>query len=229
MADFDAFIFDVDGTLLDTLPDLTAVTNATLESYGFPLHSQQEILGYVGGGGRRLIELAVPEGTDAATMDAAFELWKRIHAVQGIRLTKEYKGITEALSALRAQGVKLAALSNKFDEGVQELIPRYFPGLFEVMHGECEAIPRKPNPAGLKKTMEELGVTPERTVYVGDSRGDMVVAHAAGTFALGVSWGYQSVEQLEDGGADLVIDTPARMVDILNEGAHTVKDDSVKN
>ena len=108
MADFDAFIFDVDGTLLDTLPDLTAVTNATLESYGFPPHSQQEILGYVGGGGRRLIELAVPEGTDAATMDAAFELWKRIHAVQGIRLTKEYKGITEALSALRAQGVKLA-------------------------------------------------------------------------------------------------------------------------
>ena len=132
----------------------------------------------------------------------------------GIRLTKEYDGITEALAALKEQGIKLAALSNKFDGGVQEIVPHFFPGLFEVQHGECDRIPRKPDPTGLLLTMEELGVTPERTVYVGDSKGDMVVAHAAGTYALGVSWGYQSKEELQAGKADRIIDAPASLLEV---------------
>lgn len=212
---FDAFIFDVDGTLLDTLPDLASVTNATLATFDFPAHTQDEILGFIGGGGRRLIEQAVPSGTSEETMDEAFARWKNIHAEQGIRLTKEYRGMTDALNTLRADGVRLAVLSNKFDGGVKEVVPRFFPGIFAAMHGECAEIPRKPDPTGLLLTMEELGVDPKRTVYVGDSEGDMVVAHAAGAFALGVSWGYQSIERLRKGGADRIIDRPEQMVELL--------------
>lgn len=214
MPAYDAFIFDIDGTLLDTLPDLTAVTNTVLASYGFPQHPASEILHFVGKGGRRLIEKAVPAGTSPDVVDEAFKRWQGVHEEMGIRLTKEYAGITEALAALKEQGIKLAALSNKFDGGVQEIVPHFFPGLFEVQHGECDRIPRKPDPTGLLLTMEELGVTPERTVYVGDSKGDMVVAHAAGTYALGVSWGYQSKEELQAGKADRIIDAPASLLEV---------------
>lgn len=214
MPAYDAFIFDIDGTLLDTLPDLTAVTNAVLASYGFPQHPASEILRFVGKGGRRLIEKAVPAGTSPVLVDEAFTRWQNVHKDMGIRLTKEYEGITEALTALKSQGIKLAALSNKFDGGVQEIVPRFFPGLFEVQHGESDRIPRKPDPTGLLLTMEELGVAPDRTVYVGDSKGDMVVAHAAGTYALGVSWGYQSVEELQAGEADRIIDAPAALLEV---------------
>ena len=214
MPAYDAFIFDIDGTLLDTLPDLTAVTNTVLASYGFPQHPAHEILHFVGKGGRRLIEKAVPAGTSPDVVDEAFKRWQGVHEEMGIRLTKEYDGITEALAALKEQGIKLAALSNKFDGGVQEIVPHFFPGLFEVQHGECDRIPRKPDPTGLLLTMEELGVTPERTVYVGDSKGDMVVAHAAGAYALGVSWGYQSKEELQAGKADRIIDAPASLLEV---------------
>lgn len=214
MAAYDAFVFDIDGTLLDTLPDLTVVTNTVLDSYGFPQHPASEILHFVGKGGLRLIEKAVPAGTAPEVVDDAFKRWQGVHEELGIRLTQEYEGITAVLTELKAHGIKLAALSNKFDGGVQEIVPRFFPGLFEVQHGECERIPRKPDPTGLLLTMEELGVTPERTVYVGDSKGDMVVAHAAGTYALGVSWGYQSVEELQAGQADCIIDTPDAMLEV---------------
>ena len=214
MPAYDAFIFDIDGTLLDTLPDLTAVTNTVLAPYGFPQHPASEILHFVGKGGRRLIEKAVPAGTSPDVVDEAFKRWQGVHEEMGIRLTKEYDGITEALAALKEQGIKLAALSNKFDGGVQEIVPHFFPGLFEVQHGECDRIPRKPDPTGLLLTMEELGVAPERTVYVGDSKGDMVVAHAAGTYALGVSWGYQSKEELQAGKADRIIDAPASSLEV---------------
>ena len=214
MPAYDAFIFDIDGTLLDTLPDLTAVTNTVLASYGFPQHPAHEILHFVGRGGRRLIEKAVPAGTSPDVVDEAFKRWQGVHEEIGIRLTKEYVGITEALTALKDQGIKLAALSNKFDGGVQEVVRHFFPGLVEGQHGECDRIPRKPDPTGLLLTMEELGVTPEHTVYVGDSKGDMVVAHAAGTYALGVSWGYQSKEELQAGKADRIIDVPADLLEV---------------
>ncbi len=215
MGTFEAFIFDVDGTLLNTLPDLTVVTNATLESFGFPPHTQDAIKGFIGGGGRRLIEKAVPAGTSEETMDQAFERWKRIHETRGINLTREYPGVTNVLTALKARGMKLGALSNKFDAGVQVLVPRFFPGVFQAMHGESAAIPRKPDPTGLLLTMRELGVSPDRTAYVGDSKGDMVTAHAAGTFAVGVAWGYQERAALEEGGADRIIDRPEELLDML--------------
>ncbi|HIY84281.1 MAG TPA: HAD-IA family hydrolase [Candidatus Rubneribacter avistercoris] len=97
-------------------------------------------------------------------------------------------------------------LSNKFDQGVRDVIAEYLPGLFEVVHGECEDIPRKPDPAGLLRTVRELGSSPKRTVYVGDSPGDVRVSRNAGTFSLGVAWGYHTAERLREAGADEVIE-----------------------
>lgn len=212
---FDACIFDLDGTLLDTLPDLVAVTNSVLAKFGFPQHSREAILSFVGNGGRRLIEQAVPGNTPDEVVEKAFCDWKLEHERIGMELTCEYEGITAALKQLKKRGKHLAVLSNKYDSGVQEVIPHFFPGIFEVLHGECEQIPRKPNPAGLALTMYELGVSPDRTVYVGDSRGDMVVASAAKTTALGVAWGYQSREELVAGGADYVATSAEDMLAYL--------------
>lgn len=203
---FDAFVFDCDGTLLDTLPDLAAVTNEVLERLGYPLHTMQEILTYVGNGGRRLIAEALPADSTDEEIEQAFELWQEIHASNGMRLTREYVGMTGVLENLKSEGKKIAVLSNKFDKGIHEVIPAMFPGVFSLYHGECESIPRKPDPTGLLMTLEELGVEPVKAAYVGDSRVDMVTAKNAGCFALGVSWGYQSREDLEKAGADAIVE-----------------------
>lgn len=205
---FDTFIFDLDGTLLDTMPDLVVVTNTTLRDFGFPERTHEEIHSFVGNGGRRLIYQAVPAGTDDATIDAAFAHWTELYPRIGSKLTAPYEGMPEALASLRKRGCALGVLSNKYDGGVQDVIPQFLPGLFDAMHGECADIPRKPDPTGLLRTIRELGSTPERTAYVGDSAGDMTVAHNAGTFAIGVSWGYNPVDSLREAGADAIIDAP---------------------
>ncbi|MEG0476822.1 MAG: HAD family hydrolase [Raoultibacter sp.] len=209
---FDTFIFDLDGTVLDTLPDLVVLTNRTLVEKGFPPRTEGEILSFVGNGARRLIYQAVPDNTSEQVADQALELWKSLYTDCGISLTREYEGMRAALLALKARGKGLGLLSNKFDAGVQDLIAIHFPGMFAVAHGEG-VIPRKPDPAGLLQTIEELGSTPVKTVYVGDSRGDMVVAKRAGTFALGVTWGYQGEADLLAGGADALISIPQSLLD----------------
>ena len=209
---FETFVFDLDGTLLDTLPDLVVLTNETLHKMGFPARTEQEILSFVGNGVRALMYQAVPEGTDPAKAEEAMDVWRNLYPEHGVALTKPYAGMPEALKSLKAQGKKLAVLSNKFDGGVQELIPVLFPGMFDVAHGESADIPRKPDPTGLLRTIEELGADLATTVYVGDSGGDMKTAHNAGVFALGVSWGYRPEEELREAGCDALIHHPAELL-----------------
>ena len=210
---FETFIFDLDGTLLNTLPDLVQLTNQALAANGFPPRNEQEILSYVGNGIRPLIEQAVPEGVDAACADAVVQRWRDLYPEQGVKLTVPYDGIPEVLAQLKSQGKKLAVLSNKFDGGVQKLVPAFFPDTFAVSHGECEAIIRKPDPRGLWQTIEEVGGDPATTVYVGDSGSDMLAAHNAGVFALGVTWGYRPEEDLLAHDADAVITHPSQILD----------------
>ncbi len=209
---FDTFIFDLDGTLLDTMPDLIVVTNKTLEHFGYPTHSPEEILSFVGNGAARLIDRAVPEGTSPERCAEALTYWKRIYPEIGLELTKPYEGMTKALSELKARGCKLAVLSNKYEGGVKDVIPLHFPGVFDILHGECENIPRKPDPTGLLRTIDELGSAPERVAYVGDSAGDIVVAHNAGTFAIGVDWGYNPASALQEAGADAMLSHPRELL-----------------
>lgn len=208
----DAFVFDLDGTLLDTLPDLAVVTNAALRECGYPEHTRDEIKSYVGNGIKALMYQAVPEDADPDAAERAMACWKRLHPVLEGRLTKPYPGIEDAIAQLRARGAKTAVLSNKFDEGVQQVIGEFMPTLFDVRHGECERIPRKPDPTGLLLTLSELGVEPARAAYVGDSPGDIAVARNAGTLALGVAWGYHDARELAKAGADAVLVNAAELL-----------------
>ena len=206
MARFDTLVFDLDGTLLDTLPDLVVLTNTALGEFGFPRRSADEIHSFVGNGARALIYQAVPEGTPADRAEAVMDRWKALYPDLGTKLTKAYPRMPETLAELKRRGVRMGVLSNKFDQGVRDVIAEYLPGLFEVVHGECEDIPRKPDPTGLLRTVSELGSSPKRTVYVGDSPGDVRVSRNAGTFSLGVAWGYHTAERLREAGADEVIE-----------------------
>ena len=187
---FDAFVFDLDGTLLDTLPDLTVITNRALELEGYPPRTQDEIHSFVGNGLMALMYQAVPEGTGPEAAERAMERWKALFPTYANDLTVPYPGVRETVAELRRRGCKLGVLSNKFDAGVQQVMEQKLPGLFDVMHGECAEIPRKPDPTGLLRTIRELGSTSARTVYVGDSPGDVRTARAAGTYAVGAAWGY---------------------------------------
>ena len=194
---FKAIIFDLDGTLLNTLPDLVEVTNTALQRAGMPPRNQQEILGFVGNGVQSLISQAVPEGTSPQQLQQVYEDWCRIHHEIGTRLTHPFPHVVETLDQLKADGIALGVLSNKFDTGVQEVVAQYLPGYFAAVHGESEDIPRKPDPKGLRHTIAELGFEPHECMYVGDSPNDIRTAKAAGAFGVAVAWGYHPVEDFD--------------------------------
>ena len=208
---FDAYLFDLDGTLLDTLPDLVTLTNKVLCENGMPEHTTEEVNSYVGGGSRVLLGRAAPAGTPEEVIDALIVRWKELYPEFGHRTTRPYEGVPQALAQLKAAGAKLGVLSNKFDAATKAVIGEHFPGVFDLVRGESPETPRKPDPAGLLKMMSDLGVSPERCAYVGDSGSDMQVALAAGAVPVGVSWGYRSVEELRAHGAARIIDSPAEL------------------
>lgn len=207
-----AYIFDLDGTLLNTLPDLVRLTNMVLSDFGWPERTRDEILSFVGRGGRNLIGRAAPAGTPDAQLDEAFARWRELYPTYGHSLTKPYEGIPEVLEQLKAQGAKLGVLSNKFDAAAQSVIAEHFPGTFDLVRGECREIPRKPDPAGLRFLMSQLDVEPADVMYVGDSGTDVETALRAGVACAAVSWGYQSRNVLTTAGAKTIIDAPADLL-----------------
>ncbi len=209
---FDGFIFDMDGTLLNTLPDLTVVVNKALEMEGFPTHSQEEVLSYVGNGALALARLAVPDEATEEQAQNVFRNFKALYGEFGMALTTEFEGMNETLQALKAAGKKLGIMSNKFEGGVRDVEAKFFPGLFDVSHGESDAIPRKPDPTGLLVCAGEMGVVPDNCAYFGDSATDLVAAHNAGMYAVGCTWGYNSLEKLETGQPDALIYEPKDML-----------------
>lgn len=207
-----AYIFDLDGTLLDTLPDLVRLTNMVLRENGWPERTTEEVLSFVGNGGRNLLELSAPAGTPGPQLDEAFARWRALYPTYGHALTRPFTGIPETLARLKDAGAQLGVLSNKFDAAVKEVIERHFPGVFDIARGECPEIPRKPDPRGLQHMMVQLDVVPEQVAYVGDSGTDMSVAVAAGAFPIGVAWGYRPVEELRSAGAQRIATAPAELV-----------------
>ena len=209
---FDTLIFDLDGTLLDTLPDLVELTNEALREQGFPARTRDEIHSFVGAGAEALIRLAVPDTATPEQADATMRRWKELYPIIGNKLTAAYPHMVETLEELKSRGIRLGVLSNKFDAGVHDVINLYLPGIFDVMHGESEEIPRKPDPTGLLRTIAELGSTPERTAYVGDSGTDVAVSRNAGAFSIGAAWGYHGAAGLRKAGADAVIEDPRELL-----------------
>ena len=211
-----AFVFDMDGTILHTLPDLTVVTNRAMERMGYPLHTQEEVLTYVGNGAARLVNQACPP--DVSDDDRAYtlKLWQQIYLDYDNDLTAPFPGIEETLRELRARGIRTAVLSNKFDAAVQELAEQYLPGLFDIARGEIPPTPRKPDPTALLQVIEQLGVTPEETAYVGDTSVDYEVARNAGVMAVGVSWGYDKALPLPVDELDAYIHDASELLDIAS-------------
>lgn len=211
-----AVIFDLDGTLLNTLGDLRAATNHALEVRGLPPHSMEEIRQFIGNGIRLLIRRAMPEGTPEAEIDAALDDFKAYYAAHIHDRTVPYDGISQLLTALRKRGIKVAVLSNKIDSASQQLIEYFFPGKTDVVFGEHVGVPRKPDPTSCRMVMQRLGVQPEQVLYVGDSGTDMQTAKNAGLYAVGVTWGFRSKEVLLKCGADVLVHRPEQILQILD-------------
>ena len=211
-----AFIFDMDGTILNTIPDLTMVTNVTMERLGYPQHTLDEVMSFVGNGAERLVTQACPPGTSPEDCQRALELWRNVYLECGDDLTEPFPGIVETLRELRARGMKTAVLSNKFDAAVRELSDHYFPGLFDKSLGEIPPTPRKPDPTMLLQILDEFGVKPEEAVYVGDTSVDVEVARNAGTKVVGVSWGYDVALPLPIEELDAYIHEASELLDLID-------------
>ena len=205
-----AVIFDLDGTLLNTLGDLTAAVNHALTACGLPTRTEEEIRTFIGDGVRQLIARSCPPDTDAATQEAVLAHNAPYYAAHNMELTAPYDGVVALLTALREQGVKTAVVSNKQDKSVQALCAHYFDGLLDVAVGGSDARPLKPAPDGLLYAMERLDVTPDEVWYVGDSVQDVQTARAAGVRCVAVTWGFQDA-------ARLAAEQPACMADTAED------------
>lgn len=193
---YDLVIFDLDGTILDTLNDLANAVNYALEIHGYPTRSVEEVRIFVGNGVANLIAQALPEGVDDAERASVLADFKARYRDHMNDLTRPYPGIPELLAALRRAGVKVGVNSNKFDAALQNLCRLHFDGLYDLAAGECETTPKKPDPAAARRIMSELGISPERTIYIGDSAVDLQTAKNAQTASAWVSWGFRRREEM---------------------------------
>ncbi|SHH52277.1 phosphoglycolate phosphatase [Sporobacter termitidis DSM 10068] len=215
MKNFDTVIFDLDGTLLDTLDDLAGSVNNALEKYGFPCRTRDEVRRFVGNGVERLVTLCVPGGAANEKYQDCLADFKRHYSENMRNRTAPYDGIPALLRRLKAEGFKRAVVSNKFDAAVKALCRDYFGEDIELAIGESKETARKPAPDTALKALRELGSVPARTVYVGDSEVDAETARNAGLVFIGVTWGFRDRELLEQKGADFVIDRPEELFQIL--------------
>ena len=191
-------IFDLDGTLLNTLDDLKNAVNAALAKRGYPARTLDEVRLFVGNGVARLIERAVPEGTSAAETAAILADFRDYYNTHINVETHPYAGVAALLGKLRAAGVKIGVNSNKYDAAVQLLMNDHFPGLFDKAVGESETVPKKPSPIGVETLLKALDADAESAVYIGDSGVDEQTAKNAGLPFIWVSWGFRRKEELPE-------------------------------
>lgn len=212
-----AVIFDLDGTILDTLGDLTASVNFALGKNNLPQRSQAEVRSFVGNGIRLLIERAVPSDSEACVVDKCFEDFKAHYKNNSAVHTKPYDGIRELLLLLKNKGIKTAVVSNKADFAVQSLVEAYFKDLFAYSVGECEGVRRKPFPDSVLRAMSYLNVTADESIYIGDSDVDIETARNAHMKCIAVTWGFRDKAYLQSLCPDFIIDNPSEISDVLGD------------
>ncbi len=218
---YQAVLFDLDGTLLNTLDDLANTTNRVLAAKGFPTHPLDAYRYFVGEGAAKLILRALPSGKrqDDHCIQACIQAFYEDYDLNWNVSSRPYRGITEMLDALSAEEIKIAVLSNKPDKFTQKCVTEYFSKWhFEVVFGARENVPRKPDPFGALEVATLLNCPPSRFIYVGDTAIDMLTANAAGMFAVGVEWGFRPVDELKAAGAQLIIGHPSAILDLLGSG-----------
>ena len=207
-------VFDLDGTLLDTLGDLHAAVNHALHAFGKPLRTQEEVRSMIGDGVAKLISRALPQ--DAQQLCApALERFKEYYEGHICERTRPYPGIKRLLEELRARGVKTAVLTNKHERAARLLTDEFFPSLFDAVRGGREGVRLKPFPDALCALLSELDVPCKRAVMIGDSAGDILTAKAAGAHGAGAAWGYRSPAELKEAGAEFIAENADELKEYL--------------
>lgn len=212
---YDTVIFDLDGTLLNTLDDLTACINIVMQEGGYRLRTKEEIREYIGDGVNKLMERSLPRGTPEEELLHCLSSFRE-HYLKNMRNhTSPYEGIPEVLKRLKEMNIKVGVVSNKPDEATKEICKHYFHEYVAVAIGDNPARERKPAPDNVYEALKQLESDPDKTLYAGDSNVDMITAKNAGLDSVGVSWGYRSREMLREAGADYIIDKPKELIALL--------------
>lgn len=213
---FQAVIFDLDGTLLDTLEDISDSVNSALLMYGFPTHVADVYRYFIGDGVAMLVTRALPaEKRDEATITNCIKAFQENYTNNWNVNTRPYDGVPELLKELAARHVKMAILSNKPDDFTKRCVRDLLPNNnFEIVFGQNERIPKKPDPAGAREIAEKLKIEPSQFLYLGDSGVDMMTAVRAGMFPVGALWGFRHKDELLQNGAQVVIEKPIELLGI---------------
>ena len=211
-------VFDMDGTILNTLEDLTDSLNAALRLSGYPQRTIEEVRNFVGNGIRLLIERGVPQGTEITAIDKVHRDFMEYYQKHCADKTRPYDGIVELMQSLRQKGCKMAVVSNKADSAVKELSDRYFPGIFDISVGERQGILKKPAPDSVNEVLKQLQVAKEEAVYIGDSDVDIATARNVKMDCISVVWGFRKEEFLREQGAVVFARTPEDILQIIQNG-----------
>ncbi|MCI6497620.1 MAG: HAD-IA family hydrolase [Lachnospiraceae bacterium] len=212
---YNTVVFDLDGTLLNTLEDLKNSTNYVMREFDFPERTLDEVRRFVGNGIMKLIQRAVPDGTNDDTVKNAFDCFMEHYDKHCMDNTKPYDGICALMDELKAKNVKMAIVSNKMDEAVKELNDVFFKEYIDVAIGECKGVRRKPAPDSVNRAISELGSDKAHTLYVGDSDVDIATAKNAGIDVVSVLWGFRDKDFLIANGGTRFIDKPSELVRYL--------------
>lgn len=215
MKKYSLAIFDLDGTLLDTLEDLKDSLNHSLEQYGFPKRTKEEIRSFVGNGRRKLVERSLPPNASGAEIEKVLDEFNSYYQLHCLDKTAPYEGIVKLLRALHQQGMRLAVISNKGDCAVQDLCAQLFKNQFDIVMGERDGIRKKPAPDSVDEVLNQLGITRENAIYIGDSEVDILTAKNAQMDACIVTWGFRDIEYLKSQGAPLLVSSTEELYNIL--------------
>lgn len=215
MKKYKAIIFDLDGTLTDTLEDLFLSVNYALQSCGLPERTIEEVRRFVGNGVRKLIERAVPADTESTLLEKCYSAFRAHYIIHCQDHTCLYPGVATLLMTLHAKGYRMAVVSNKLQSGVDELAHTFFHGLIDVAIGERPGIPRKPEPEMVEEALRQLGVTNDEAVYVGDSDVDLQTAANAGLPCISVLWGFRTRDFLIAHGATIFAEKPQDVLTLV--------------
>lgn len=212
---YTTIVFDLDGTLLNTLEDLQGSVNAAMRLCGFPEHTLEEIRCFVGNGIQRLMELSVPEGKKNPQFDKALRAFQEDYKIHCNDKTKPYQGVIPLIKTLQQHNIKMAIVSNKADFGVKRLQEIYFQGLVTTAIGQREQLKRKPAPDMVLEALKELGAKREESVYIGDSEVDLATAENAGLPCISVTWGFRGEEFLKEHGAKQLVSSVEELEKLL--------------
>lgn len=213
-----AVLFDLDGTLLNTLNNITTAVNHTLTAYGMPTRTPSEVRTFVGNGVAILISRAVPDGTDENTTARVLRDFRVYYAEHALELTAPYDGILPALARLKGAGVAMAVVSNKPDISVEALRQHFFDAYIDIAIGDSPDRPHKPAPDGTLQVLARLGVPADEAIFVGDGDTDVLTAKNAGIPCLSVTWGFRDADDLRAAGATHLVDTPTQIADYILNG-----------